>query len=31
MAIAREHQNLLLLLNEDLAVKIINKLGEAMK
>jgi len=31
MAISREYQKLLLLLNEDLAIKIINKLGEAMK
>jgi len=30
-AIAREYQKLLLLLNEDLAIKIINKLAESMK
>lgn len=31
MAIATEYQKLMLLANEDLAIKIINKLGEAMK
>ena len=31
VAIAVEYQKLLLLLNEDLAIKVINKLGEAMK
>jgi hypothetical protein len=30
-AIAREYQNLLLTLNEDLAIKVIKKLGEATK
>jgi len=30
-AIATEYQKLLLLLNEDLAIKIINKLAESMK
>jgi len=30
-AIAREYQKLLLLLNDDLAIKVINRLGEAMK
>jgi len=30
-AIASEYQKLLLLLNEDLALKVINRLGEALK
>jgi len=30
-AIATEYQKLLLLLNDDLAIKVINRLGEAMK
>ena len=31
LAISREYQKLLLLFNEDLAIKTINKLAEAMK
>jgi hypothetical protein len=31
MAIAQEYQNMMLTFNDDLAIKIINRLAEAMK